>query len=424
VNNMKKHIVFSLISILLLGLASCDNTSSITYSSDSLGGWDDPWDVSWPDEDESESTNSSDTCLHRCLVCGKCLDDECDEAYEGERCSDLNGRTSYEFNAISGKVLLGEGSLGSLAVVDSDNYIGNFNHNVGSSINYVINAPEESDSCLQVTLSMMPDEENVTSCCVVKVNGEQQSSYGTLSADPNGESWVNFSTVTLGCVTLNKGQNTISLGVENDTAQQFNVRSISLISPNVLTQLDANDPDADAVCNHQDADGYCTDYDSNDLCCLNKREDGWTVTNINGEDDRVIKKSDTRDDLWNDDPSEQCIGYISSDTDKARIAWAFTISEDCYVRFSLENSTCGKYSKFTDVWNMTLNGEEMITDGRTSNTSQSFWTYEMSKVGYFKATAGFNLFEMEHMVSFGYNIRSLEISIQKGTLEISQAEMN
>lgn len=423
---MKKRFILSFISVFILGLgflASCGDFPSTSLTSDSLGGWDDSWNVSWPGEDESTSTSHADVCKHRCLVCGKCLDDEVDKDYTGERCSDLNGRTSYTFNAADDKVLLVGGKFGPIAVFKEENYVGNFNMNAGCSINYVINSPEENVASFQVTVSKMSEDEIVTGRALVKVNGKQYSSYGTLPIDETGSSWFNYHTVTLGCVTLNKGKNTISLGVERDDVVQFNVRGINLISASALTLLDANNVD-NKECTHQDEDGYCTDYDSNDLACLNKREDNWTLTNINGKDSRVIKKSDRNDNLWNDLPTEQCIGTIANDTSNARIAWAFTISEDSYIRFSLEHSTTGAYSTFSDVWNMTLNGTEMVTEGRTSKTNQSWTTYEKAKVGYFKAKAGLNVFVMKHKVSFGYNIRSLDISLQKGTLEISQAELN
>lgn len=420
--NQKIRALFGLFLGLSL-LVSCQKTPTSTSSSASVSAGDEPWIGNYDgvSDDENSVAPLAHQCENKCPLCGKCIDDSCQDPVCKDKCSDLNGRTLYTFNAIDERVKLTNGS-GSLNIVTDDQggHIGNFSNNLDCSILFEVNSPAANRACLQATISQMVDEKNVTSDCSVLFNGTEI--IRPCVAPAGTDNWVNFITTTIGCIDLIAGVNTIEFKNPVRTGSQFDFRGIRLISSEKLSLKDANGILDDHECTSKDSNGKCTDYDCNKWNCLDKEEEGWTDYKINGDDDKVIKVNSEGQNLWNPAATEQCIGQISGYTGQT-LVWSFECSEDTYIRFSLEHSLNFPRQRFADTWNMVMNGKAFTTDGRTVIKSGGWADYDYSKIGYVHAVKGKNSFRMVHKITSGYNIRHFEAVVQKGTLTFVQAAL-
>ena len=416
--------LFSSLSLFALGnLTSCDDKIVIPGPDDGDnpddGGWDDPW----PDPDDTGGEEVI-FCEHQCFTCGKCLDKDSTLECCKEKCYELNGRIKYTFNAIDPLVKKVAGSRGPFSINQDDTggYIGNFSANDGCEIIFSVYVEEDTTACLITNVSQMDSDMYVAGSARVSVNDEEFISRGKIKKSPTGENWVNFDEAPLGCVSLKgKKNNKISFGVVGTQGVQFNFKNISLLSPSVVTLKEANvDPEETHVCESKNSEGLCTDYDCNEYNCLKKDETNWVKQTFSGEDSKIIKKSPTNPNLWNDLPTEQCIGSIFGSSGQT-IALSFTLSEDSYVRISLLHNACGVNSRFKDVWDLTFNDQELVTEGKTEYGMQSWVDYLDSTIAYVKGKKGVNTYKMKHKVDFGYNIRSFDLVNQKGELALSQA---
>ena len=414
-----------LLSLSLLSIAILSSCGEVTPM-DSTNSDEEEWSGNWtkPDWNPDSEPEIKHECSMPCAICGKCLDLECEEDACKEKCFDLDGRNKYTFSAADKKVKLLPGSRGDIArapnTVDGG-YVDTFNNNKDCEIVYSIISEEAVTACLGATISRMPDPTSITGTTELYVNGEQITSRGYVKGNPNSSFWFDWTEYYVGCINLKQGENEIIIKNPHGDGTQYNFKSLTLISEKKIELGNATGY-VEKVCNHKDEDGYCTDYLSNDEPCLHKREDGWKLTNLYGKDDRVLKFHNTDDNIWNDAPNEQCIGYIDSVNNGQTVIWSFNSSEETYVRLSLEHSLNKPGLRFDQVWNLTFNDEPLITDGYTSYTAGGYADYEFSTVGYVKALPGKNTFKMVHASNQGYNLRSLDIHYQKGNIDIAQAE--
>lgn len=431
---MKKFNIFLallLTFIFTLSVACAGNggESSSSTSSSAEGdveappvvyGPEEGWIGNWTRPDMPEGGGSTDVneCNHKCYVCGKCvdIDPDNDEDTCTDKCYAENGRTLYTFDATDPRVELKGG-----AAVEGD-HIGKIDKNPNVVITLKIKAEKETVVCLGVTISEMNEDKYVASLTPIYVNGEKVYSRACLKG--GGSAWTNFKTVWLGCVSLRKGENEIQFTNENDGGQQYNFKDFSFLSSVKLdwtTELELHD------CNHKDANGKCTDYTCNKLECLDKVEDGWKILKIDAGDGKVLKyngngEGDPSYGLWNS--KEGCIGEIANVSRQQTVIFSFTATEETYIRLSLNTSINSKNTKFTDMWNLTMDGVTIETEGRSGTADGASWTtYVDGTIAYVKVSAGTHTFMMVHKnTSAGDNIKYLTIYYQNGELAAAQAQ--
>lgn len=434
---MKKFNIFLallLTFIFTLSVACAGNggESSSSSSSSAEGdveappvvyGPEEGWIGNWTRPDMPEGGGSTDVneCNHKCYVCGKCvdIDPDNDEDTCTDKCYAENGRTLYTFNATDPRVELKGG-----VKVEGD-HIGSINQNPHAVITLKIKAEKETVVCLGATISEMNEDKYVASLTPIYVNGEKVYSRACLKG--GGSAWTNFKTVWLGCVSLRKGENEIQFTNENDGGQQYNFKDFSFLSSVKLdwtTELELHD------CNHKDANGKCTDYTCNKLECLDKAEDGWKKLVIQGGDEKVLKYAGDDTNvygLWNS--SEGCIGNIANSLVTGiynqTIIFSFTATEETYIRLSLNTSTNSQNVAFTEMYNLTIDGVSIETEGRSGSAeSGAGWhTYVDGTIAYVKVSAGTHTFMMVHKaVNMGDNIKYLTIYYQNGELAAAQAQ--
>lgn len=411
------------VSVLLGGIfVSCEQVSS----SNSTPNGEEEWSGNWTKSDWSQTDEPTikHECSKQCLICGKCLDLECQEEACKEKCFDLTNRTKYTYSAANKKVKLVPGSKGDIFRVPNDTdggYVDNFNNNKDCEIVYSITSEKENTVCLGATISRMPDPTSITNTTELYVNGEQIISKGVVAGNTNFSQWFDWTEYYIGCIKLNKGDNEIIIKNPHFDGTQYNFKSISIISDSKIELGNATGY-VEHVCTHKDSNGKCTDYTSNYECCLDKEEINWKTTNLYGKDDKVLKFHNSNDNIWNDAANEQCIGYIDSVNNGQTVIWSFNSTEETYVRLSLEHSKNKPGLRFDSTWKLTFNNEEFFTEGSTSTENGGYADYTFSTIAYVKAKVGKNTFKMVHASTQGYNIRSLNVVYQNGNIEIAQAE--
>ena len=407
--------------LLPLFLASCSTSSDISSTGDVtlpeyVGGedWDDPWADPWA----QESVPTEATCKAICPICGKCLDPDCTE--HTEKCYDLNGRTKYVFHAVDDNVSKGSGSMGSMTIVadETNGYVGNFSLNIGSSLTFTIHSPVATVACLGIDISRKASEDILPfSLMNTTFNGESFVSRGPLKSSSTGSDWIDFGTAYGGCVNLVEGNNTFVFSpMEGVTS--FNFKDMFLISSAELSLQNASEA-TKHVCTSKNAEGKCTDYDCNEYECLDKDETGWTEIKLAASDSRLkALREDGVTSMYN--AKEDTIGEVNNHVGQ-KIAFAFSASEACYARISIEHNACGTV-KFKNQFHMFFNGAAFPTEGRTGGEPQDWFTYYTSTVGYVKVQQGTNTFQFNHdIVTAGMNIKSITLCYQKGTCDFVEA---
>ena len=425
---MKKFRILFAVLLSLLMIAAITGCMDNTDGGDIGGGGtiDDTWHGNWegPDEGGGPVEPEVHLCSHACYVCGLCLDTGCEQPECAEKCyeTDAEHRTEYTFNGTDSRVKL-EGGVS----VNGD-YIGNINQNPNVVITYRIIAPEATSVCLGATVSEMNEAHVVTAATPITVNGKPFYSRGEIPAGPTV--WTTFITGWLGCVDLEEGVNTIVISNPHADGQQYNFKDIKMLSSVELEWISAKD---EHDCTSKNEAGKCTDYTCNREECLDKDETGWKTLNISGKDDEVLKyyidNSGKEVDLWNDAPNEQCIGQLSGNNWGQKIIWSFDATEETNVRLSLETSVNITNSRFAEAWDLTMDGQPIVTEGYTASpegtppSGVDVWsTYTFGKVAYVTVPAGNHTFMMVHKSTVGYNLRSLEISYANGVITKAQAQ--
>ena len=418
-NRRIKVLAASVLAVVLaFGLSACkpENSGDVPPGTDEewQGNWERPDTPSEPDEPEVH------VCNHACFVCGLCLDPSCEEEECKEKCyeTDCEGRERSEM-VLSG---IDERVNREGGVFIEGTHIGGVSQNANMKITWRVIAPEDTVVCLGATVSEMTESNFITSATPITVNGEPF--YSRAEVPAGATAWTNFVTSWLGCVTLKEGVNDIVITNPNSSGA-YNIQDIRFMTPVELEWADALGRE---TCTHKNEQGLCTDYDSNKYYCLNKDVTGWNKLNIWGGDDKVLKYNPGGGSLWNDAENEKCIGYIDGANTQQTIIWSFEATEETYVELSLETSVNRGGSSFADLWELTFNDQPIETEGYTvvyaGDTSAGVYaTYTFSTVAFVKAQPGLNTFMMVHKnTTMGYNLRSLDLIYQNGTLTAAQAE--
>ena len=415
---MKNKQAFTLFTLLLaIAMVGCQTQAYTSSLDTSTSHGDTPWSGNWDRPGVfSDSEPLTHLCDSACYTCNKCLSD-CDDPACQDKCYDPNGRTLYTFNGTDNHVSR-EGGCS----IEGD-HIGNININPNVKITYHITAEEATTVCFGATISEMSDVSHVTAETPIFVNGEQFYSRGHMEA--KSTNWTVFSTVWLGCLELQQGDNEIVLENHNTSGVQYNFKDFCFLSDVELSWT----PIVEHVCTSKNDEGKCTNYECNELACLDKDVTGWNNLVIQGSDDRVLKyyldNSGNEHSLWIE--NEQVIGQLANSLVTGiydqTIIFAFEATAETYVQLSLNTSTTFGGTKYSEMFDLALNGETIETEGISAKSDTPGWTdFHDSTVAFVKAQKGLNVFKMVHRpINAGDNIRYLSLTYQNGELTTQQA---
>ena len=353
-------------------------------------------------------------CQQPCNVCGKCLGNTYEASCtDAKKCTD-GEHTKYVFSAIDSKV-----EFEGLNIEQT--WIGGLDVNSAGVITFAINSSEETVAKFGISVSRR-NISNIANNTPITINGEKLRSRG---AKPSGSTdWYTFDNVWLGCVTLKEGVNVITISNPNGHGA-YNIKDFTFLSDAELTLVEV----PKHKCESQGANGLCTNYECNEKTCMNKDETGWKNLVIEGGDPRVEKyaismSNNEKVDIWN--AEEGVIGKLangSADGVKNQtIIWTFTATEETWVRISLNTSTYYGNSAYSLMYNITLNGEDVVTytnsgDSGKSGKHEGWFEFVDSNVAYVKVSAGKNILKFVHTsVNQGDNIKYMTLHYASGVL--------
>ncbi len=149
-------------------------------------------------------------CKHACPVCGKCLDPTCSDASCADKCGD--GLAAHVFEAEGGNVQLVKGYRGASALPargtsGAVTYMSGMSGNYGAELNFSVTSDRATTATLTVTVSKNSAETVFTDLICFFVNDRL---IGARPAVVPAGSANDFYELTLGCVSLEEGDNLIS----------------------------------------------------------------------------------------------------------------------------------------------------------------------------------------------------------------------
>ncbi len=188
-----------------------------------------------------EEPADTHVCESRCSVCGKCLNMDCDREACKEKC-DGESRSEYRFDGTADAVRLTAGETGEPTKGEEkgNHYIGGLNGNKGAKVTFKISAEEAGVATLFVTVCKRNADIKFAESISTTVNGTLLTTPSVIRGVSQGEEeWHTYVTVSLGCVNLNNGENTIEFEVISDNVTMgFNLGGIVLKSVPKLSWTD------------------------------------------------------------------------------------------------------------------------------------------------------------------------------------------
>ena len=174
---------------------------------------------------------NNEGCTHKCEICGKCIDENCDATSCIDKC--LLDETKYTYG--SDKAILTNGAK--TFKIESNNAIGNVDENKDGKITFKVNAENDCVASLLVNISKRENRLRFTDGISVIVNGiEYNSKAIRLPYTSKSVEWSEFSDLLIGCINLNKGENTIEFVIKTNTPRYgSNFMAMNLISATKLS---------------------------------------------------------------------------------------------------------------------------------------------------------------------------------------------
>ena len=350
------------------------------------------------------------TCEFKCVICGGCLDLDCEEPECAAKCGDQTGRTLYDFEGEDPHVLLRGGELGALGTAKeeeygaTETYVSNFNANLGASIKYYIAAEEDTTANLIVSVCKRQAATIFTNVVATLVNGEMIDSPSRVpSNNRTTDTWTEFEDVNLGCVKLLKGRNVIEFAImDAGVGAGYNFNAMRLKSEKLVTWYEG-----EHICDHVDAAcGKCTDYGCDDPACADKCEEGWTQYEFAGIDPKVQLSGGAMKNVGDN--------YIGGLNTAVGATVTFNIDMEAATWAGIGLNACHRPTPvtFAEAFKLTVNGAAVKSSASMPTGGAEWNDFDYVKVGYAKLKKGKNIIRFEVLsedANKGYNIRGMAV---------------
>ena len=174
---------------------------------------------------------NNEGCTHKCEICGKCIDENCDATSCIDKC--LLDETKYTYG--SDKAILTNGAK--TFKIEKNNAIGNVDENKDGKITFKVNVENDCVASLLVNISKRENRLRFTDGINIIVNGVEYNSKAIrLPYTSKSVEWSEFSDLLIGCINLNKGENTIEFVIKTNTPRYgSNFMAMNLISATKLS---------------------------------------------------------------------------------------------------------------------------------------------------------------------------------------------
>lgn len=167
------------------------------------------------------AAGKDDVCDQVCTVCGGCLDSSCTD--HEFKCGSESDKKTYEFEAENAIKAAGTKAPADY-VSRGTTYVGDLNENIGASLTFNIYSDTATVATLITSINRRSVETVFTDMVKVEVNGTKLVSPKVVNATSDKkEDWVSFVDITLGCVSLQEGNNEIVLTLISDFGYNFDM---------------------------------------------------------------------------------------------------------------------------------------------------------------------------------------------------------
>ncbi len=329
-------------------------------------------------------------CTSACIICGKCTDMECTE----ELCADKCKENSVRYKAVNAKV---EGI--------SPNII---EDNVGMSygakitITFTVKVDKKDAYGIYLETSSNPAQKNFSDIFNLKINGEDKEVNAKL---PVGAMWRDFTPSYLGEFELEEGDNAVVVyytvvesNHENANDYLFTVRSL------ITTHVEHACEHVCSVC------GGCLNSECQDSACATKCGCVSVTAKAVTAEVSGISPNTVEDNVG--------MSYGANIT----ITWRVMADKAGKARLFLETSSNPSLKKFSEIFNLKLNGEDKQVNAILPNGS--VWRdFTYTCLGDYNFVKGENVIVVyytvvpngtENINDYMYTVRSLKVESNIG----------
>lgn len=397
--NFKKTIsliicAFMTLCIMLTGCSVNPDTSSGSGSGSGSGGG----------SDSGKPTPTVHTCESKCPVCGLCLDMECTEDACIDKCGD-----SYSYGktfTIAQELKVAKASM---KYDKNKGYYTGFNKTNEGAYSFAISSPVSEKVNLTAFVYKTTAEDVFTTVIKTMLNGEKIERASTIHSGEENE----IATVNLGCITLKEGENVIDFIAEGDAEHAHEMTGISIsyaeedtdyhLLP--ATEIAHTCKEKCEVC------GGCVDFSCVNPGCTKKCK-----CQSGSYDAKIFSVLDER--------ANNNGRGINAEIDGVGCTW----NKETRINYNIRSDFEGKVKigavvscdtvdiLFTDQFNLTLNGEKVVGDGKMpmSDSENREWSnYKMVVIGEVSLVKGKNTFVFSQTPVSGttgaYNFQSFII---------------
>lgn len=235
-----------------------------------------------------EAVNPDETlCKIKCEKCGKCTDLRCKEPACSDKCG--NAFTSEFKFEVEDSHVSRQGRLATKNVpvenpVDETRtnqdvtYLGGFTSVEGGHLLFEINASKATTANLVISVGMRSNSVRYTDNNLIVINGENFFSNTRVPMMKSGDKeWEVFTLVNLGCVSLVEGFNTIEITPVGEASYAYNFDYMLLTVSDDVTLSWCDYHICRKVCQ---TCGKCTDLTCMEDACFEKCDCDGTVKNV------------------------------------------------------------------------------------------------------------------------------------------------
>ena len=321
-------------------------------------------------------------CEHQCPVCGGCLDMDCDDPVCAVKCG--QDKKEQEFEAEDGKITDGQNEL-KIGTFEGTTYIGEFNNNIGASVELTVNSKVDTVATLVVRVNTRRAETVFTSNLLVAINGQEFTSPAVVPSTGTGEeTWYDFVDVRLGCVNLQEGDNSIKfVQIASGDIGGYNFDKIKLLTDDELTFVEPV-YECTAVCPicGKCMDPDCHNSDHTDKCSVDgtryqfEAEAATLGAGVGGLPNNNVHNSAY--------PNTTLVGNLS-ENEGASLSFKVNVKEETTANLIAAVTTRDAKKLFNGAFTITNNGEAVERGSMIPASDPDSPTYQSNGNDWYKS---------------------------------------
>ena len=359
---------------------------------------------------ETPPDETGHECEQKCPECGGCLDFSCTEEACAVKCGE--GKDAYVFEAEEAEIADGTASYKGYTIQSNGErtFVGDLNQNTGATVTFTVIAEEATTASLVITINRRTVETVFTDKFGVSVNNgrdiERPTVVPAFQDQWSAESFMDFN---LGCIELEKGENTIRFTVlTTGDMSGYNFDKITLLSDTVISEPHI----CSQVCTEC---GGCLDTECSSPVCATKcpGHDLSELEILGTESEFGNGKNGSPTQAPDKGAPEGLVGNLSRN-EGATMTFRFKPATSGTAKLVVNVTQRTTELNFSDYLTVTVNGETYETTAKVPSDGKDHWLQPVEvELGDITLTGGetmeivFTVCTSNDMISF--NFYSVEI---------------